>query len=65
MELASMIAGEPFTDHPRSVSPPIAAFLRFYNDRVRDRYREDLYAYGIRVVGSAGRSELEADRCNP
>jgi hypothetical protein len=35
MELASMIAGGPFTDHPASVSPVIGAFLRVYNDSVR------------------------------
>ena len=32
MELASMLAGEPFTDRPRSVSRTIAAFLRVCND---------------------------------
>ena len=28
MELASMLAGEPFTDHPASVCPVIGSFLR-------------------------------------
>ncbi len=32
MELASMLAGEPFSDRPRSTSPVISAFLRTYND---------------------------------
>ena len=32
MELASMLAGEPFTDHPASVCPVIGSFLRSYND---------------------------------
>ena len=32
MELASMLAGEPFTDQPESVCPVIASFLRAYND---------------------------------
>ncbi len=32
MELASMLADEPFSDHPKSVCPLIAAFLRDYND---------------------------------
>jgi hypothetical protein len=62
MELASMIAGEPFCDHPRSVSAPIAAFLRFYNDRVGDRQRADLYEYAARAVGSVGPPELESQR---
>jgi hypothetical protein len=52
MELASMLAGERFTDHPRSVCPVIAAFLRTYNDRVDDDRRQDLYAYAAEVVGT-------------
>ena len=31
MELASMLAHEPFSDQQRSVCPVIAAFLRAYN----------------------------------
>jgi len=34
MELASMLAGEPFSDHPDSVCPTIAGFLRAYNEFV-------------------------------
>src|SRR3954465_11794258 len=45
MELASMLAGEPFTDRPGSVCPVVAAFLRSYNDAVDDRRRQDLYPY--------------------
>ena len=30
MELASMLAGEPFSDHPESVCPVIGSFLRAY-----------------------------------
>ena len=52
MELASMLAGEPFTDHPWSVCPVIGCFLRMYNDSIDDRRRQDLYAYASRVVGS-------------
>jgi hypothetical protein len=36
LELASMLAGEPFGDQPRSVSPVIAAYLRTYNDGADD-----------------------------
>ena len=36
MELASMLASEPFSDHPASVCPVIASFLRAYNDSVDD-----------------------------
>ena len=53
MELASMLAGEPFTDHPRSVCPVIASFLRGYNDALSDADRCELYPYAAMVVGSA------------
>jgi hypothetical protein len=52
MELASMLAGERFSDHPRSVCPVIAAFLRTYNDAVDDDRRQDLYAYAAECVGT-------------
>jgi hypothetical protein len=59
MELASMLAGESFTDHPRSVSPVIATFLRSYNDIVDDERRQDLYRYAAEVVGTAGDEHAE------
>jgi hypothetical protein len=62
MELASMLAGEPFTDRPRSVSRPIAAFLRGYNDLLDDRRRQDLYAYASRAVGTAASTAIENAR---
>jgi hypothetical protein len=62
MELASMLAGESFSDHPRSVSRPIASFLRGYNDLVDDRRRSDLYRYAAQAVGTAGSGEVEASR---
>jgi hypothetical protein len=62
MELASMLAGEPFTDHPRSVSAPIASFLRRYNDLLDDRRRQDLYRYASKVVGSACTPDVELAR---
>jgi hypothetical protein len=62
MELASMLAGEPFTDHPRSVSAPIASFLRRYNDLLDDRRRQDLYPYASRVVGTASSPQVELGR---
>jgi hypothetical protein len=62
MELASMLAGEAFTDHPRSVSRPIASFLRGYNDLVDDRRREDLYVYAARAVGTAGHPAVDDAR---
>lgn len=62
MELASMLAGEPFTDRPHSVSRTIAAFLRAYNDRLDDERRQDLYALASRCVGTAGHEGVEAFR---
>ncbi len=62
MELASMLAGEPFTDHPRSVSAPIASFLRRYNDLLDERRRQDLYPYASLVVGTAARAATELAR---
>jgi hypothetical protein len=62
MELASMLAGEPFSDHPRSVCPVIAAVMRRYNDALDDWRRQDLYAYAARVVGSRGSARLERNR---
>jgi hypothetical protein len=62
MELASMLAGEPFGDHPRSVSRPIAAFLRRYNDLIDDERRQDLYGYAAKAVATASRPEVEEER---
>ena len=60
MELASMLAGEQFSDHPASVCPVIGSFLRAYNDSVDDGRRQDLYAYASRVVGT--RASADAQR---
>jgi transposase len=62
MELASMLAGERFSDRPRSVSPVIAAFLRGYNDLVDDQQRQDLIRYASAVVGTAASEEVERAR---
>jgi len=62
MELASMLAGEKFTDHPQSVCPAIGSFLRAYNDAVEDDRRQDLYAYAARVVSSRSSAEVERTR---
>jgi hypothetical protein len=62
MELASMLAGERFSDRPASVSPVIAAFLRTYNDGIEDERRQDLYPLASLVVGTAGGRALERER---
>jgi hypothetical protein len=66
MELASMLAGEKFSDRPRSVSPVLCRFLRAYNDLLDDDRRQDLYPIASRVVGSAASKAVEcsrAERC--
>ena len=57
-----MLAGEGFSDHPRSVSRPIAAFLRGYNDLLDDRRRADLYRYASLTVGTASSRSVEDAR---
>jgi hypothetical protein len=62
VELASVLAGEPFSDHPGSVCPVIAAFVRTYNDRVDATRRQDLLPYAARIVGTRGDREAERAR---
>jgi hypothetical protein len=62
MELASMLAGEPYSDHPASVCPVIAAFLRSYNDHVDDKRRQDLYRYAARVADTRADADVERRR---
>lgn len=64
MELASMLADEPFSDRPASASPVIAAFLRTYNDGVDDRRRQDLYPLAALIVGTAAGRRLERERAS-
>jgi len=66
MELASMLAGEPFSDRPQAVCPVIGAYLRSYNDVVDDDRRQDLYRYAADAIGTAGPAALRrrrAERC--
>ena len=64
MELASMLADEPFSDRPASVSPTIGAFLRTYNDGLDDERRQDLYSVAAAIVGSTRRRAVERQRIN-
>jgi hypothetical protein len=41
MELASMLAEQPFSDRPQNASPVVGAFLRTYNDGLDDERRQD------------------------
>jgi hypothetical protein len=62
MELASMLADEPFSDRARSISPTIGALLRTYNDGLDDVRRQDLYAVAAAIVGTAARRVVERER---
>jgi len=62
MELASMVAGEPFTDRPQSVCRILAALLRSYNDMVRTSRRQDLYRLASDVVGTRAGADVEEAR---
>jgi hypothetical protein len=62
MELASMLAGERFTDRPRSVCPVIGALLREYNDLLDSRRRQDLFRYAADCVGTRGSYALQHER---
>jgi hypothetical protein len=64
MEVASMLAAEPFTDEPRCVCPVIAEFLRTYNDNVDDARRQDLFAYASLVVDTRTDARSERRRAN-
>src|SRR3954469_11478604 len=66
MELASMLAGEPFSDRPQAVCPVIGAYLRSYNDVVDDDRRQDLYRSPSEAIDTAGTAALRrrrAERC--
>src|SRR4051812_5195035 len=54
MELASMLAGERLTDHPRTVCPTLAALLRGYNDGIDAGRRQSLKYYAAASLGTAG-----------
>ncbi|HEX6714086.1 MAG TPA: hypothetical protein VF066_11895 [Thermoleophilaceae bacterium] len=64
MEVASMLAGESFTDEPSCVCPVIAEFLRTYNDEVDDARRQDLFEYASLVVHTRLDPRAERRRAN-
>lgn len=62
MELASMLAGEPFTDHPLSVSPTLGSVLRGYNDGLDDARRQSLKRFAALSVGTVCTRRAEKER---
>jgi len=57
-----MLAGEPFSDQPASVSPVVAAFLRAYNDAASEEQRQGLYPYAVDALGTRAPTALERQR---
>jgi hypothetical protein len=64
MELASMLAGERFSDRPRCVCPVIGALLRGYNDVLPNARRQDLYRYAADCVSTRGDHRVQLERAN-
>lgn len=62
VELASMLAGEPFSDHPKSVCPVIAAYMRALNDGLGDLERQELYGYAAAIVATRGSRRVRRAR---
>lgn len=62
MELASMLAGEPFGDRPRCVCPVIGAFVRTLNDGLGYAARQELISYVPLLVGTASGEEVRRRR---
>ncbi len=62
MELASFIADEPWSDHPKCVSPILGAFLRAWNDALDAETRQRLKPYAERVIGTAGDKAADGRR---
>ncbi|HEY7256639.1 MAG TPA: hypothetical protein VH476_08130 [Solirubrobacterales bacterium] len=66
VELASMLAGERFSDHPQSVCPVIAAYLRNVNDHMPAGDLPGLFPVAAAIVGTGGspkQSRSRARRC--
>jgi hypothetical protein len=59
-----MLAEEPFTDRPATISPVIGAFLRTYNDGLDDERRQDLYPLASLIVGTAAGRAVERERAS-
>jgi hypothetical protein len=58
MEAASWLAGEPWSDHPRSVHPVIAQAARRVNDDIDDDKRQLLWPLVAASLGTARRGRL-------
>lgn len=62
MEAVAYIAGEPWSDHPRCACPVIGAFIRSWNDGLKDDERHILLPLIPRLVGTRGDKAVEGCR---
>jgi hypothetical protein len=62
VELASLLAEEPFSDEPSCVCPVIGGFLRAWNDRAAYAERQRLRPYAARIVGSRSGARVTRER---
>lgn len=62
VEVASLLAGERFSDQPRSVCPVVACYMRTVNDCVGDELLQELYPYAAAIVGTRGPRALRRER---
>lgn len=63
LELAAWFAHEPHSDHPTSVSPVLASFVRWWAAGLDDEHLQRLKAYVPRMVGTAGDEGADRHRC--
>jgi hypothetical protein len=62
MELASILAGERFSDRPRALSRALAAMLRSVNDGLDDERRRSPKPFAAASIGTAGDRAAERRR---
>lgn len=62
MEIASYLAGERWSDHPKSTHPTLAELARCVNDVLPDSRRSSLSPLIPSVIGTAGSSSAERTR---
>ena len=62
LEAASYIAGEPWSDHPKCVSPFLGAYGRRLNDRLSDEDRQKLKPFIPGLLHTAGDGQEDARR---
>ncbi|TDD69707.1 hypothetical protein E1262_12195 [Jiangella aurantiaca] len=62
MEYASVLAGEPFSDHPQCTHPHLAHVARLVNDLISDAARPQLAILAPDLIGTATTSPLVLPR---